>query len=309
MQIRNELSWSRTRIGALETCRRQYYYQYYLKWGGWEWDAAEPRKKAYVFSKMCNLATLLGTAVHETIKIVLQDIRDTGRPQLEDPAFFARKEVLTKTWRDAEKGLWQRSAKKHPPVFELYYDQRPTPSQLKEVGERASQCIATFLASPLYAELSEESDRDWLAVDDGPDFDDSKKYKIDGRTIWALPDFARRTSDGIVEIWDWKTGLKNPNDRLQLLSYALHARDCWGIAPEDIRLFGYYLAHDEISEYSCDAEALEEMESRIRRDFDTMTALLEDTDQNIPKDAETHFPMNEDERFCGSCFYRELCER
>lgn len=304
----NELSWSRSRIATLQTCRRQYYYQYYQKWEGWSWDAGEDARKAYFFSKMTNLSMLCGNVVHAMIKRLLEDVR-AGRPAVSDPGLEARKE-LTRVWRDAEEKRWESSLKAHPPVFELYYpDSRPQPRDLKIVGARAARCVENFVASPLYAELTRDDHARWLAVDDGPSFDDANKLKLDGRTLWALPDFARRTADGFCEIWDWKTGRPNPNDRLQLLSYALFARDRWGFDADRIRLFGFYLDEKRVGSHPCDAPALAEIEERVRGDFVTMIELLEDAEANRPRSRDEHFPMLDDVAVCRRCVYRELCER
>ena len=39
--LANEFSWSRSRDGAFQECRRRYYYHYYGAWGGWD-AAADP---------------------------------------------------------------------------------------------------------------------------------------------------------------------------------------------------------------------------------------------------------------------------
>ncbi len=307
-KLTNELSWSRTRMSTLKTCRRQYYYQYYQKWGGWGWDAPEESRQAYFFSKMTNLPMLVGHAVHETIKRVLTDLRDFNEVRLEDPGLYLRKNFLTKTWKDAEQELWRKSVKNHPPVFELYYQRQPSPAALKQMGANAAEAIATFLGSDFYIELMKDNKSDWLAVDPEPSFDESTKLKLKGRTIWALPDFARR-KDGKCEIWDWKTGRKNEHDELQLLSYALYARDTWGFTPEDIRVFGYYLKNNEIVEYPCNGERMEFIEAEIDRNFETLQGLLTDIPGNVPKDKNEAFPMIEDLSTCDQCFYRQLCDR
>ena len=308
-RIKNELSWSRTRISTFETCPRAYYYQYYLKWGGWNWDAPDDSRQAYFFTKMTNIPMLVGLGVHETIRDMLRSVRDTGRCTIENPADHVRRNILSKVWRDAKKELWRKSAKNHPPVFELYYGSAPSPEELKRAGAHAARCIENFAKSELFQELQNEEDRRWLAVDEEPSFDESSKLKLDDRTIWALPDFARE-KDGHCEIWDWKTGRRSPHDQAQLLSYALYARDRWGYAPDRIRLMAFDLADDEIGEYPCNAEELAAIETKIRDDFLRMEELLEDKENNIPlKDVERAFPMIENGPACENCFYKELCGR
>ncbi|MCB9831771.1 MAG: PD-(D/E)XK nuclease family protein [Planctomycetes bacterium] len=314
----NELSWSRTRMSTLKTCLRSYYYQYYLKWDGWSWDAPDDRKKAYFLSKMSNLPMLIGHAVHETIKRILTDLKRQGRLLAEDYPFFARKEVMTPIWTEAcramdrfgRERIWQQSPKKAPPMFELYYGPRPEPEALKEVGARVADAVRTFLELPLFAELVADDKSRWIAIDPEPSFDDDTKHRINGRTIWALPDFARENAAGECEIWDWKTGSKSPNDELQLLSYALYARDKLGFPADRIRLFGCYLKDGEIAEYPCDADRLAFIEAEIERDFEIMLGLLSDQGGNVPRtDLDQAFPLIEAGSTCRACFFRELCGR
>ncbi|MEE9391546.1 MAG: PD-(D/E)XK nuclease family protein [Planctomycetota bacterium] len=306
----NELSWSRSRISTLENCKRQYYYQYYQKWGGWSWDADESAKQSYFFTKMTNLPMLCGHAVHETIKRILEDIRDHGEIRLANPSDYVRRELLSRTWQDAEKELWRKNLKNHPPVFEIYYaGMKPPPAVLKQMGAKASRCVENFLAGNLFQDLKKDDSKRWLAVDEGPSFEEDQKLKLDGRTLWALPDFARENTNGECEIWDWKTGRKNPNDAMQLQSYALFARDRWGYDPDQIRLFGYYLDDKKDFEYECNADTLAAVEERIRRDFRIMESLLSDVASNSPEAPETHFPQIDDLDSCRKCLFKELCGR
>jgi hypothetical protein len=44
-EIRCELSWSPSRAKTFESCRRQYFYQYYGSWRGWEAKASEAARQ------------------------------------------------------------------------------------------------------------------------------------------------------------------------------------------------------------------------------------------------------------------------
>lgn len=308
-RLLNEMSWSRSRISTLDSCKRQYFYQYYLKWEGWERNAPDDRQRAYRLSKMKNLALLCGQAVHETIKRLITDLRDLGHPSFDDAPRQARL-WLSDVWRGAEQEKWRQSVKYNPPLFELYYGPAPAPHELKAIGAKAGRCMETFLASSLWAELQEEGGENWLAVDEAPSFDDdANRVRVDGRTVWALPDFARRVDGDSCEIWDWKTGAKNPHDEKQLLSYALFARDVWEFPADHIRLKGYYLDGNKVVDYPCNAGLLSEMEEEIRRDFGLMASLLEDPANNVPKPADEAFPMIDNMAQCRRCFFKEMCGR
>lgn len=310
VKLKNELSWSRTRITTLERCHRQYYIQYYQKWGGWEWSAAPEKKRAYELSNMTNLAIACGDVVHRTIKRILEEIRDYGEVRTDDPALHARK-LLSGMWRDAQDEKWRTSSKKHPPFFELTYGLEPDAAALKAVGARVADCLENFFETDLFTELLTQENRQekWIAIDPEPSFDDDSKFKVDGRTVWALPDFARINDAGECEVWDWKTGRPREADRMQLMSYALYMADKAGFERDNIRIFGCYLAEGELKEYEAGPEGLAEIEARIKADFQTLEGLLTDVPHNVPGDKETTFPMTTDQSKCQSCFFKELCER
>jgi hypothetical protein len=241
---------------------------------------------------------------------MLEQIRDEGKVTEPDPDLYARREILTRAWREAEAACWKKSPKRHPPICELYYDQQLPPERLKEMGATVTRCLRNFEESTLFEELKTEDPSCWRAVD--PGFDQDLKVSVAGQTIWAIPDFARETADGVCEIWDWKTGKESSADPLQLTSYALFARDKWGYKPEQIRLFGFYLdqgtAPPKVTEYGCSSETLQEIEETIRTDVQVMHGLLDNVTDNIPK-PEADFEQINPGPDCERCFFRELCDR
>ena len=310
-ELKNEMGWSRTRVGTLHDCRRRYYYHYYQKWGGWSWNAPQNIQKTYFLTKLTSLPALVGDAVHRTIKKLLEQKIQYGRFVLEDPALFARKELLTRTWLDSLAERWRKSPKKFPPMFETYYGELPSRERLKEFGAKTTRCLETFLQSDITKELQEDDPKRWLAVD--PDLSEAPELRFEGRKVYAIPDFARRTTGGSVEIWDWKTGKPGEHDDLQLLSYALYAQKHWMVGPDKIRLFAFYLDSDSeysgVKEVPSSDESFERIRSVIRDDFSLMDGLLADKEKNVPMAPDPHFPRIEEGPRCRYCNFKELCER
>ena len=50
--VDNAFSWSRSRDGAFQECRRRYFYQYYGAWGGWDPTAPEETRRLYVLKQL-----------------------------------------------------------------------------------------------------------------------------------------------------------------------------------------------------------------------------------------------------------------
>ena len=52
--FKNEFSWSISRDRVFQTCPRQYYFNYYGYWGGWEINAPQRVKQIYVLKQLKN---------------------------------------------------------------------------------------------------------------------------------------------------------------------------------------------------------------------------------------------------------------
>ena len=52
-ELTNEFSWSKSRDEIFQTCPRQYYFNYYGYWGGWQKDAPERIRQIYLLKNPC----------------------------------------------------------------------------------------------------------------------------------------------------------------------------------------------------------------------------------------------------------------
>jgi CRISPR/Cas system-associated exonuclease Cas4 (RecB family) len=299
----NEVSWSRTRASTFATCKRRYWFQYYLKWNGWDARAPADRKTAYRLSNMTNLVFLAGEAAHEAIKAALTDVRSGAGIDVERAENAARA-YMNDTWAKAKaKRFLYASPKWNRPVFELYYGEPPTRERLELASEAARGPVRRLLSSPFFQDLAATASPDsWFWIDEkGPISDDAQAVRVDGARVWALPDFARKDGDRCV-VYDWKSGSPKPEDELQILSYSLHARDVWGYPAEKIDALLVYLKEGvDVRRVAVSDATLAKAEAAIAADVAAMRA-LHATDP--PPDA---FPTIDDPRACGECFFRELC--
>src|SRR5215475_10053588 len=53
-ELLNEFSWSRSRDGSFQECRRKYFYHYYGAWGGWDTTAAEDVRRLYILKQLAS---------------------------------------------------------------------------------------------------------------------------------------------------------------------------------------------------------------------------------------------------------------
>ena len=74
-QIRNEFSWSKSRNEIFKTCPRQYYFNYYAYWGGWEKNAQGRTRQIYILKNLKNRFMWAGEKVHDCIKHTLKNLQ------------------------------------------------------------------------------------------------------------------------------------------------------------------------------------------------------------------------------------------
>lgn len=297
--IVNEVSWSRKRAGMLAGCRRRYFYQYYLKWDGWNPEAAGEKRLAYRLSLMTTLPRLAGIATHETIRRMLWAAKNR-RPLDADPEELAAA-MMRRTWLDARARRWMDRPKQFPPVFELYYQDGVPKEEIVRFGAIARKGVRALASSELFRRLAGTDPTTWLAVDDPIRFGDAPASLVDDAKVWCRPDFAIREGDRVT-IYDWKTGARRDEDRVQLLGYALHAWQEWGFAHEKIGCVAVYLSEpiEEVA-YPVTIEALEGLLATVRADLARMRAL-----DALAHDAE-QFPVDPKTGVCEWCEFQEIC--
>jgi hypothetical protein len=297
--ITNEVSWSRKRAGLLAGCPRRYFYQYYLKWDGWNPEAPVERRVAYRLALMTTLPRLAGIAVHETIRRLLWSAR-ARRPLTRPPEEIAAA-MMRQTWIDARARRWEERPKQSPPVFELYYQDGVPREDIVRFGQIARRAVRAFADSPLFAQIAATDPSTWLAVDEPIRFGDAPACIVDESRVWCRPDFAIRDGDGVV-IYDWKTGARKEADRTQLMAYALHAWHQWGFAPEKIRCHAVYLGESlEEVPFEVTAAALDEVLAVIRADLARMREL------DALKEDQEQFPTDPKPAVCAWCEFQEIC--
>ena len=79
--FKNEFSWSISRDRVFQICPRQYYFNYYGYWGGWESNAPQRVKQIYVLKQLKNRYMWSGAKVHDCIERNRQGINEYRLPK------------------------------------------------------------------------------------------------------------------------------------------------------------------------------------------------------------------------------------
>lgn len=294
--FRNEFSWSKSRHEKLSGCPRSYYFHYYGSWGGWERGAEATVKELYTLKKLTSRQAWAGSTVHDGIKAALTLLRDGGTL---DPAPWVdrlRARMRAEFRQSREKAYRLRKALG---LQEHEYDEPVSDAEWKANWELVEACLAAFLSSRWIEEARGLPPERWLPIDE------LGSFHFEGTKIFAAPDFAFRTDDGIVLV-DWKTGRQRESDREQLLGYAMYAVQTWGVELEQVDCRVVYLPSLEEVKVRVSPDEVSSFTDRMRSSIARMQELLVDPVENVA--TLENFPMVDDEKVCSRCVFRRPCK-
>jgi hypothetical protein len=281
-------------------CPRQYYFNYYAFWGGWETGAPKRTRQIYILKNLKNRFMWAGDIVHQCIKHSLKNLQ-RGISVLDVDDIIS---ITIDKMRDEFRSSRAKRYHIHPKscaLFEHEYDADLSDAKWKQVADDVEQCLRNFYSSETFAILKDIPPGRWLEVEDF-----SFVY-LDGVKIWAVIDCSFRTDDGVTII-DWKTGRSTSHDvSLQLSCYAMYGMKKWGINPEKIKLVEYNLLADQKAEFIISKGEINDTKTYIKGSIADMESLLVDVENNIPKE-EMFFKKVEDDRIKERCNFRKICE-
>jgi hypothetical protein len=295
----NEFSWSRSRDGAFQECRRRYFYHYYGAWRGWEATAPEDVRRLYVLKQLASRQQWAGRVVHDAIELALHGLRD-GRTVPAEPFIADIIERMRGEWRSSRAGRYRESPKTVA-LFEHEYHVDLPAEAWRAMSQNVATCLRNFFRLPLLAEIRTTPPEHW-SIEHW-----SKVFDFEGTPIWVAPDFGFWTSQGRLGLVDWKTGGASHNGgaAFQLGCYALYARELLGVEPAQVDLYEVNLREPLVTAHRWDAERLEAVKEQLRLSIRGMKAYLSDPGANAA--VITDFERTEDLRICKWCNFRAVC--
>lgn len=301
--LENVFSWSKSRDEQFHECQRKYYYDKYASWGGW--DVAAPRltRMAYILKNLKNRWAWKGETVHHEIENVLKDLR-AGREAPLETALARLTETMRANYRSSKSKKYMDDPKRNLGLFEHEYDRCVTDAIWKEFHDGSASCLRAFYNSALYGELKSEDKSGWLVIED------LEEFPFEGAKIYVKLDFARK-KDGIIEIYDWKTGKDDSAAAgVQMGAYALYAMRKWNVPLESIRayLFNLSVPSPVPSLQPLTEALLAETQRTMRDSIAAMRTLLANVEKNIPLPVE-NFKYTDNTRLCDYCNFYKICER
>jgi hypothetical protein len=298
-ELKNEFSWSKSRDGTFQTCLRQYYFQYYGSWGGWDATAPERARHLYVLKQVHTRWMWAGSVVHtcieRTLKNLSRGIEVLSPSKIIETALAGMRDDFRSS---RNKNYWKRP--KTCALFEHEYALPVAAEEWRQTADDVRECLHNFYTSDLFAAFRALPRRAWLGIEE------LDKFPLDDIAIWAKIDCSYREGDG-VRIVDWKTGraLREENT-LQLVCYALYGHQKWGVPIEQITTTECYLLPMRANDYRVSPGEVEDARAYIRGSVADMQSLLADAAANEPL-AESAFEKTDAESACRRCNFLRLC--
>ena len=288
-----EFSWSVSRHDTFNSCRRRYFYSYYL---------APDDPEVQRLKKLSALPLWAGSVVHETIEGLLKT-RDSLPSETEQQAIVHAvvHERLLSDWRRSEAGAGSDDGELRFRLFEHEYRTPVEAEDKKIVVGTVMRSLRNFFKSPVLQEALAVGRSQWLTVEDLVSFD------VGGVPVFLRMDLAFRDRRGRVVIVDWKTGRGEGRfNEIQLAGYALYAaRQGWVASGEEIETELAYLAIPRYVRRSVDGRKLEQARAFIEKSAGRMKALLVDPLLNTGRLED--FAMIDRPQLCRRCNFRRLC--
>ncbi len=309
--LKNEFTWSASRSRTYAYCPRQYWWNYYGSWGGWDWNAAPEAREAYMLKNLANRWTWPGTVVHDTIEGILKQRLEGGGQGALGFADGADPDEIVETatqgmrdqWVESRQADYRRRPKKSFGLVEHEYDEAIPQAEWQKANEKVRSGLRAFLASDLYERIQASDPASWLPIET------LDKFDFEGVGVWAVLDFAWKLPDGRIEIYDWKTGEVKPEaNMLQLGCYALYVGQKYGVTAEEVTTHLVYLG-DTMQDMAFEVteKDLTQTRGEMRASIAAMRTRLRDKDENIA--VREDFAMTEDRGKCRICAFRRLCGR
>ncbi|NQT89616.1 PD-(D/E)XK nuclease family protein [bacterium] len=297
--FKNEFTWSKSRDDCFRTCPRQYYFQYYGSWGGWEATASQQIRRLYVLKQLKTRPMWAGERVHTCIEHSLRNLRrgiDVLNPEKIIEVTVA--EMRNDFRSSRSKNYWARP--KTCALFEHEYEVPVTPDEWRETAERVQVCLNRFYGSDLFARLRALPRDAWLGIEE------LDQFTLGGVKVWVKIDCCFRDEGGLW-IVDWKTGRRlSEENTLQLVGYSLYAHKKWGVSPETVRTAEYYLLVDEFHDYGVTQGDIDDAKAYVLGSVEDMTSLLVNVGANEPM-AEEAFVKTQNPRECRRCKFVGPC--
>ncbi len=298
--LKNTFQWSMSRHRTFRECPRQYWFNHYGFWGGWNYDVDPRTRDVYVLKQLKSRPTWVGEVVHDCIKHSIENL-SRGIPVLPTARILEiTRNRMRNDFRVSRDGLYRDNPKHACGLFEHEYRVAVTDEEWRDCAEQVDRSLVTFYASPVWEELCSKLPGDFLEIERFSNF------VLDGATVTVKLDCAVRDTDHVV-VWDWKTGRReSPDAHLQLACYAFYVHQAYGIPIHRVVMRRFELSSGTVYERKIAEREMTEVLDIVRGSIADMQTMLDDRERNLAR--EDRFPKEERREVCSRCNFLRVCE-
>jgi len=301
--FKNEFSWSYSRDNLFKECKREYYYNYYGSWGGWERDKAdEVTRTLYVLKNLQNRWQWKGSAVHDEIERILKELVSTGRLIPFEKSRARVTEIMRNDFRSSrDRNYWNKSGslRNEPGLFEHEYHPELPDHIWKKNYDEVIVCLENFYKSGVTDEIAELPKEVICSIESMT----GAYFSFNTALYYVKLDLAYSIGDRI-KIFDWKTG-SGEADELQFLIYALYALEELDFELDKITVTELNLFEDYTKIHSFNVEQVEYAKKYINNSMENMKSFLSDPLEN--EAVMSNFLRTEDRKICELCNFQKIC--
>jgi hypothetical protein len=299
--LRNTFQWSVSRDRMFNTCLRQYWFNQYGFWGGWEYESDARTREIYMLKQLKSRPMWVGDVVHACIQRSLENLSRRIPVLPVDEILRITRDRMRSDFRQSRDGLYRENPRAACGLFEHEYQVPVTDEEWRDSAEQVDQCLRNFYASDAFAQLARTPPENFLEIEA------FSRFEIDGVPITVKLDCATRESDHIV-VWDWKTGKwEGPEKQWQLACYAFYVQQAYNVPIHAIKQRRVDLMRGgEIKEVSFQERGVNELLSYIRGSVADMMSKLDDPANNRTR--EELFDKVERRDVCSRCSYLRVCD-
>ena len=295
----NTVGWSASRANTLYGCKRQYFYNYYLAWEGWNKSADLKRQEAYKLKNMTSLPMWVGTIVHDIIEGCLGHFDEHGvLPQMSQTKGMAVENLRT-GWQQSIKAEWRADPKNKIRLMEHHHDIPVPKEKTEEAKAKVLKCLDTFYnLFPVI--FGKDGSFEFLELEDFQSF-----LLKSGEKVTVKLDCAIKREDGDVYLIDWKTGKRTDNVIDQLSVYAMYVIKQLKIPLEKIKVVPVYLNNEHfIQPTPISMDQITGIAKKIKLETSEMIELH----PHGMKLAQEKFTLTVNEWKCKYCNFVTICK-
>ena len=298
--FRNEFSWSFSRHGVFQECRRKYWLNHYAFWNGWSRGIDARTRELYIQKKLTTRPMWLGNKVHDAAERAIktfQDSRYLGPDELVDRAIQEAKMDI----QFSRNGRYRENPKRYPGFQEHYYKEEGAEESWDGVLNEIERQIRVLYENPIFRRILQVPERIRQV-------EVLNQADLGGVPVFVKLDVLMDDGKGGLVIVDWKTGRSHVDETVhdQLGVYALYARKILGI--QSLKAVHVDLRGNQFSTFTVDEEQIQRSESFVQDSAASMLEKLRLPEENQGDEADFDM-LPEGSRSCNRCSFRKDCDR